>query len=65
MATLTIELTEEREHRLLELAQGSGVTSEQLLQLVVENWLDRPRDDFAEATAYVLEKNAELYQRLA
>ena len=65
MATITIELSEDRERRLSEHARESGVSPEQLLRLVVEVWLDRPRADFNEATASVLEKNAELYRRLS
>ena len=38
---------------------------EQLQRDGIEAWLRRPGRDFAEAAAYVLEKNRELYRRLA
>jgi predicted transcriptional regulator len=65
MTTITIALPEEQARKLEELAQEAGVTPEALLRAGVEEWLARPRSDFAEAAAYVLKKNAELYRRLA
>ena len=47
------------------LGQLVGMTPEELLRAGVEQWLKRPKDEFAEAAAYVLKKNAELYRRLA
>jgi hypothetical protein len=32
---------------------------------IAAKWLAHPRADFADAAAYVLKKNAELYRRLA
>jgi hypothetical protein len=65
MASITIELTEEKALKLQELAMEAGVTPEELLRAGVEEWLREPGEDFAKAAAYVLEKNAELYRRLA
>jgi predicted transcriptional regulator len=65
MDAFTIALPEEQAHRLRELARGAGVSPEQLLRAGVEEWLTRPGRDFTEAAAYVLEKNRELYRRLA
>ncbi|QDV38748.1 DNA-binding protein [Tautonia plasticadhaerens] len=65
MATLTIELSEDQERQLLDRAREAGTTPEQLLRAGIAEWLARPRDDFSEAAEYVLEKNAELYRRLA
>jgi antitoxin FitA len=61
----TISLPEEQAERLRELASESGVSPEQLLRAGVGEWLTRPGRDFAEAAAYVLKKNRELYRRLA
>jgi hypothetical protein len=65
MADITIALPEERLLRLKELAQEAKVSPEELLRASVEEWLGRPKDDFARAADYVLQKNAELYRRLA
>lgn len=65
MTTLTITLPEEQADRLRELAQAAGTSPEELLCAGVEEWLSHSRRDFAEAAAYVLQKNAELYRRLA
>ena len=65
MSTFTIALPDEQARRLQELAREAGVTPEQLLRAGVVAWLDNPGSDFAEAAAFVLSKNRELYQRLA
>jgi antitoxin FitA len=38
---------------------------EEFLRRRIEQLLEQPDDQFREAAAYVLEKNAELYRRLA
>jgi len=60
-----ITLPEEPMQRLKELATEAGIAPEELLRANVERWLTGPREDFTQAAAYVLEKNAELYLRLA
>ncbi len=65
MQTLEIQLPEETAAKLLEAAQRLGVTLEYLLQTSVEEKLARLDEGFLFAAKYVLEKNAELYQRLA
>lgn len=65
MGVVTIALSEERLLRLKELAQEAKLAPEELLRASVEEWLSRPQDDFARAADYVLQKNAELYRRLA
>jgi len=55
----------ESPHRQRELAREAGISPEQLLSAGVEEWLSRPGRDFAEAAAYVSQKNRELYRRLA
>ena len=61
----TVVLPEEKARRLRELAREAGVSPEHLLRVGVEEWLSYPDRDFAEAAAYVLHKNRELYRRLA
>lgn len=65
MTTFTIALSDDRARRLEELARKAGVAPEDLLRAGVEEWLSRPREDFARAAEHVLTKNAELYRRLA
>ncbi len=65
MTTYTIALPDEKARRLQEIAIAAGITPEELLRAGVEEWLARPGNDFAEAAAYVLKKNDELYRRLA
>lgn len=49
---------------LTELAGEAGAQPEEFLRASIEEWLSRPRADFAEAASYVLKKNADLYRRL-
>lgn len=65
MQTLEVELPDQTAAKLEEAAQTLGVTSAQLLQLSVEEKLARLDVDFQAAASYVLDKNAELYRRLA
>ena len=65
MTTVTISLPDEPMLRLKELANEAGVAPEELLRASVEQWLSHPKDEFAQAAAFVLKKNSELYRRLA
>ena len=65
MSTITIQLSDERLLRLQELAKEAKIAPEELVRASVEEWLSRPKEDFARAANYVLRKNAELYRRLA
>ncbi len=65
MTSFSITLPDDHADRLRELAREMGVSPEQLLRDGVEEWLDRPSRDFQAAAAHVLEKNRELYRRLA
>jgi hypothetical protein len=65
MTTINVPLSDERFEQLRALAQRSGVTPEQLAKASLEDWLRQPREDFVAAARYVLQKNAELYRRLA
>lgn len=64
MTTITIPLSEERLTQLRLRAQQSGVAPEEFLRRRVEQILDQP-DEFKQAADYVMNKNAELYRRLA
>lgn len=65
MTQFSIELTDDQARRLSELADEAGKTPEDLLAVSVREWLDKGSSDFAQAATYVLQKNAELYRRLA
>jgi antitoxin FitA len=65
MTSITVPISEERLQRLRELAREANVPPEELLRAALDEWLSRPKDDFARAANYVLQKNAELYRRLA
>jgi antitoxin FitA len=65
MTAITIALSDEQMQRLQELARETQIEPEELLRVRVEEWLDRPEDDFRRAAAYVFRKNADLYRRLA
>jgi len=65
MSAITINLSEERMERLREVASRLGVSPEDLARMSVEALLARPDEKFEEAARHVLEKNAELYRRLA
>ena len=65
MPTITIELSENRMLQLGALAADAKVSPEELLQASLDKWLADQAIDFAAAANYILEKNAELYQRLA
>ena len=65
MSTITIALPDDRLARLQEIAARLNVTPEDLARVGIEELLSRPEDAFQGAADYVLQKNAELYRRLA
>jgi hypothetical protein len=65
MTMITIPLSEERLAQLRLWAQQTGLSPEEFLRRRVEQLLERPDEQFLQAAAYVLQKNAELYRRLA
>jgi antitoxin FitA len=65
MVTITVTLSEDRLQKLNELAKQFRVAPEELLRVSVEELIARPQADFQKALEYVLEKNKELYKRLA
>jgi antitoxin FitA len=65
MTTVSVTLSDEHLLQLQVLAREAKQTPEDLLSMVVTDWLSRPKGDFARAAEYVLRKNAELYRRLA
>jgi antitoxin FitA len=65
MKTLEINLSEETASKLDEAAEKLGITAEDLLVISVKEKLARLEEDFRSAAEYVINKNDELYKRLA
>ena len=64
--TLSIDLPENQVQRLRALASRLGVSPEELVRALVSDQLCAPgREDFEQVAARLLEKNRELYRRLA
>ena len=64
MASLTISLNDEELRYPEQTAQKFGIRVEELVRLGVDEYVARHRR-FEQAAKYVLQKNAELYRRLA
>jgi antitoxin FitA len=65
MNHITISLSDEHLVRLREQARQLRMEPEELARATVETWLERAEADFTQAAKYVLQKNADLYRRLA
>jgi predicted transcriptional regulator len=65
MTMFTIPLSDGHAARLQRRAEEAGVPPEEFLRRCVEHLLDRPDAEFRDAAGHVLQKNAELYRRLA
>jgi len=65
MTTITVSLPADRMQKLREVAAQYRVEPEDLVRASVEELLTRPEEEFKHALEYVLDKNAELYRRLA
>lgn len=62
---LPVELTESQLESLRQRARALGISPEQLAAAAVADLVNKSADDFEQAAARVLSKNAELYRRLA
>ena len=65
MSSIIITLPDEQLVKLGEIAASFGVTPEELVRLSVEELLTRPDRAFEDAVSQVLNRNQELYRRLA
>ncbi len=65
MTTITISLPADHLQKLREVAAQYRVAPEDLVRASVEELLAQPEEEFKRALDYVLNKNAELYRRLA
>ena len=64
MSTFAVEFPNEQAERLRREAERQGMRVEDLLRQVAETYLFRA-EAFETAATHVLQKNAELYRRLA
>lgn len=65
MTNITVSISDDHMRKLREKASRFQVAPEELVRVSLEDLLTRPEADFMQALEYVLQKNAELYQRLA
>ena len=65
MATLTISLTDEEIRRLEALSKREILTIEQIVRLIVCDFIAQPDEAFHAAAKRVMEKNTDLYRRLS
>ncbi len=63
--TISVKLDEAESQHLRELALALRVDAQALARAAITDLLSQPADDFDQALRHVLEKNRELYQRLA
>jgi hypothetical protein len=62
---ITVELTEPQIRRLEEVARRLGISAEALAAAAVQDLMARDDSEFERIVAHVLQKNADLYRRLA
>ena len=65
MTTISVELPQQVEQELRERARELNVAPEELAAAVLKDGLATPDPDFKRILASVLDKNRELYKRLA
>jgi hypothetical protein len=65
MTMIAIPVSDERLAQLRTWAEQAGLSTEEFLRRRVDQLLKSPDEKFRDAAAYVLQKNAELYRRLA
>jgi predicted DNA-binding protein len=65
MATVMVSLSDEEMRRLAELSKREGLTVEQMVKLGIHDFISQPDEVFHASAKRVMEKNAELYRRLA
>lgn len=65
MSVVSIPISDKNRELLDVLAKRAGISVESFLQQRVERLLEDAADEFQQASDYVLNKNKELYRRLA
>ncbi len=62
---VTLDIPNEKFDLIEETAKELGVNSTQLMQSLLNDQIANGKKDFEKASSYVLQKNKELYKRLA
>ena len=62
---ILLQLDEEQSQRLERMARELNVDANELAKAAINDLVSRPSADFNRAVKYVLDKNRELYRRLA
>jgi predicted transcriptional regulator len=62
---ISLQLDEEQSRRLEEVACELKVDARELAKAAINDLVSRPTEDFDRVLQYVLDKNRELYRRLA
>lgn len=65
MNTITVPISDDRLSKLQEIAARLKITPEDLVRVSIEELLAQPEEAFHQAAQRVLDKNSELYRRLA
>lgn len=65
MTILAVNLSEDLFEHLFDLANRVNTTPQELARAVIEDAVRRPSEEFEQILEKLLQKNAELYQRLA
>jgi predicted transcriptional regulator len=63
--SITLRLDDEQSRRVEELARDLKVDPTELAKAAINDLVSRSADDFVRAIQHVLDKNRELYRRLA
>ena len=65
MTRITLHFPDEHLEKLQELGSRYNVAPEELLKVIIEDLVAHPDAAFEQAAQRVLEKNADLFQRMA
>jgi predicted transcriptional regulator len=65
MSSITVTVSDDRLAKLKEIAGRFSISPEDLVRVSIDELLARPDESFEKAAEYVLNKNSELYHRLA
>ncbi|MBM2804947.1 MAG: hypothetical protein HW419_2840 [Deltaproteobacteria bacterium] len=65
MSMITVTVSDDRLSKLQEIARRYNITPEDLVRVTIDELIARPEEAFQQAADYVLNKNSELYSRLA
>jgi predicted transcriptional regulator len=65
MSSITVTVSDDRLAKLKEIAGRFSISPEDLVRVSIAELLARPDEAYEKTAEYVLNKNSELYRRLA